>query len=75
LFNTTSGSVLLMVLLHASQNLSMQYLAPTTAAQALVTAAWVVVAVAVVLRFGSSSLAHAPRVDRERARCLTETGR
>jgi uncharacterized protein len=75
LFNTTSGSVLLVMLLHASQNLSMQYLTPTVTAQALVTATWVVVAVAVALRFGASSLADAPRVDRATARQLATAGR
>jgi uncharacterized protein len=73
LYNATRGSVLLAMVLHASHNLAAVYLATTLPAQAALTALWLVVALALVARYGSDDLARTPRVDREQTRRLTRS--
>jgi uncharacterized protein len=65
LFNSTGGSVLLAVLMHAAANTSLVYLAPATHAQLGVTIAWCVVAAMIVVRYGVDDLSGSERVDRD----------
>jgi uncharacterized protein len=65
LFNSSGGSVLLAVLLHAAGNTSLVYLSPGMQAQAAVTACWCAVAAAIVLRHSPQDLASSPKVDRD----------
>jgi uncharacterized protein len=65
LFNSSGGSVLLAVLLHAAGNTSLVYLSPGMQAQAAVTVVWCVVAAAIVLRHGPHDLAGSSKVERD----------
>jgi uncharacterized protein len=68
LYNSTGGSVLLAMLLHASTNLSAVYLPAALQPQLALTVAWVAAAALIVVRFGPRDLARGARIDRDEAR-------
>lgn len=61
LYNSTGGSVLLVMLLHAVKNTTLGYLAPTLTAWMIFAAAWVLIAGLLVAAFGWRDLASRPR--------------
>jgi uncharacterized protein len=67
LYNSTSGSVLAVMVLHAAQNTAQQYVPSSLLAEVVMAGLWVALGLALLARFGADSLASTPRVDPETA--------
>lgn len=68
LFNSTGGSVLLAMILHASTNTFQQFVPMSAAAELAMAGVWVASAAILLLMHGPLNLARSPRIDRDLAR-------
>jgi uncharacterized protein len=68
IYNSSGGSVLLAMLMHAAVNLAAGYMPMEVGPQATSALVWSAAALLVVLRYGPTDLSRRPRVDRATVR-------